>query len=105
MTQRFLAKKNKISYKMGTVGPQTKLSAFNILCVCLVNLLLLSRLTVSSRLDVEGAGSPCYEGDADGKEDLNKPQVRKVFLTTGSKVYFVSRLSTFSPFPRQTDNF
>ena len=65
---------------MGTVGPQTKLSAFHILCVCLVNLLLLSRLTVSSRLDVEGAGSPCYEGDADGKEDLNKPQVRKVFL-------------------------
>ena len=98
-----MAKKNKISYKMGTVGPQTKLSAF--LCVCLVNLLLLARLTVSSRLDVEGAGSPCYEGDADGKEDLNKPQVRKVFLTTGSKDYFVSRFSIFSPFPRQTDNF
>jgi hypothetical protein len=32
-------------------------------------------VVVASRLDVEGAGSPCYEVDADGKEDLNKPQV------------------------------
>lgn len=31
----------------------------------------------ASRLDAEGKGSPCYEYDEQGNEDLTKPQVSK----------------------------
>jgi hypothetical protein len=31
----------------------------------------------ASRLDSEGTGSPCYEVDAEGKDDLSKPQVSR----------------------------
>ena len=56
-------------------GPNISVSG-QILVLNLFFVVLTSRYYVaSSRLDVEGAGSPCYEVDADGKEDLNKPQV------------------------------
>ena len=36
---------------------------------------VLVKVVASSRLDAEGAGSPCYqEGEIAGKEDLNKAQ-------------------------------
>ena len=59
----------------------------------LVVLVFLSRNVGSSRLDVEGAGSPCYEVDADGKEDLNKPQVgpsNPLQLPKGAKLIILS---------------
>ena len=58
---------------MGTSGPTWTSST--VLCVLVANLFIFSRIVASSSLDVAGAGSPCYELDGDGKEDLTKPQV------------------------------
>jgi hypothetical protein len=60
---------------MGTGGPKTFFKLSVLSSWVILFLFFLSRNVASSRLDVEGAGSPCYEVDADGKEDLNKPQV------------------------------
>lgn len=57
---------------MGSVGPKYSLK------------LLLFTLFVRSCVgDGEGGGggSPCYDLDADGRDDLNKPQVRRLLLT------------------------
>jgi len=51
---------------MGSVGPEYSLKLF-----------LFTLLIRSCVGDAEGGGSPCYDLDAEGKEDLNKPQVRK----------------------------
>ena len=32
----------------------------------------------SARLEGEGTGSPCYEVDENGEDDLTKPKVRKI---------------------------
>jgi hypothetical protein len=37
----------------------------------------LAVLIEASRLDIENAGSPCYETYADGNDDFNQPQVKK----------------------------
>jgi len=68
----FLANQERL--KMGTSGP-TWTSSSVVLCVLVANLFIFTRIVDSSSLDVAGAGSPCYELDADGKEDLTKPQV------------------------------
>ena len=41
----------------------------------LVLIVINSRSVETSRLDREGEGSPCYEVDEQGIEDLTKPQV------------------------------
>ncbi len=72
MKDHFLVNQERL--KMGTSGPTWTSSSF-VLCVLVANLFIFSRIVDSSSLDVAGAGSPCYELDADGKEDLTKPQV------------------------------
>ena len=50
----------------------------------------LGQAQTSTRLEGEGTGSPCYEFDEDGEDDLTKPKVRLTMAYSSKEASQVS---------------